>query len=57
MTAADEGGTGPVIRDNRRIDPATGEVLAPAVLDGRPALDLAPFSVARFDNRSIRGEI
>lgn len=34
--------------------PATGEVLAPAVLDGRPALDLAPFSVARFDNRSIR---
>jgi D-amino-acid dehydrogenase len=32
--------------------PATGEVLAPAVLDGRPALSLAPFSVARFDNRS-----
>ena len=25
MTAADEGGTGPVIRDNRRIDPATGQ--------------------------------
>jgi molecular chaperone GrpE len=24
MAAADEGGTGPVIRDNRRIDPATG---------------------------------
>ena len=32
--------------------PATGEVLAPAVLDGRPALSLAPFSLARFDNRS-----
>lgn len=25
MTAADEGGTGPVIRDNRRIDPSTGQ--------------------------------
>jgi molecular chaperone GrpE len=25
MTAADEGGTGPVIRDNRRIDPETGQ--------------------------------
>jgi molecular chaperone GrpE len=25
MTAADEGGTGPVIRDNRRIDPGTGQ--------------------------------
>lgn len=25
MAAADEGGTGPVIRDNRRIDPATGQ--------------------------------
>ena len=25
MTAADEGGTGPVIRDNRRIDPESGQ--------------------------------
>ena len=25
MAAADEGGTGPVIRDNRRIDPSTGQ--------------------------------
>jgi D-amino-acid dehydrogenase len=34
--------------------PATAEILAPAVLSGRPALDLAPFSVARFDNRAAR---
>lgn len=32
--------------------PATAEILAPAVLSGRAALDLAPFSVARFDNRA-----
>jgi D-amino-acid dehydrogenase len=29
----------------------TGELLAPAVLDGLPSLALAPFSVARFGNR------
>jgi D-amino-acid dehydrogenase len=34
--------------------PATAELLAPAVLDGSAPLDLAPFSVARFDNRSAR---
>jgi D-amino-acid dehydrogenase len=34
--------------------PATAEILAPAVLSGLPALDLAPFSVARFDNRQPR---
>jgi D-amino-acid dehydrogenase len=34
--------------------PATAEVLAPAVLDGRPSLPLAPFSVARFGNRGPR---
>jgi D-amino-acid dehydrogenase len=34
--------------------PVTAEILAPAVLSGRPALDLAPFSVARFDNRAAR---
>jgi D-amino-acid dehydrogenase len=33
--------------------PATAEILAPAVLSGRPALELAPFSVARFDNRGV----
>ena len=30
----------------------TGELLAPAVLDGRPPLPLAPFSIARYDNRA-----
>jgi D-amino-acid dehydrogenase len=34
--------------------PATAEILAPAVLSGRTPLDLAPFSVARFDNRAAR---
>jgi D-amino-acid dehydrogenase len=34
--------------------PATAEILAPAVLSGRASLDLAPFSVARFDNRAAR---
>jgi D-amino-acid dehydrogenase len=29
--------------------PTTAELLAPAVLDGRPSLELAPFSLARFD--------
>jgi D-amino-acid dehydrogenase len=33
--------------------PATAEVLAPAVLSGRGSLELAPFSVARFDNRAL----
>lgn len=31
--------------------PTTAEVLAPAVVDGGPELQLAPFSIARFDNR------
>jgi D-amino-acid dehydrogenase len=31
--------------------PTTAEVLAPAVLDDKPSLALAPFSVARFGNR------
>ena len=31
--------------------PATAEVLAPVVLDEKPSLELAPFSIARFDNR------
>jgi D-amino-acid dehydrogenase len=35
--------------------PATGELLAPAVLGGGPQLDLAAFSVARFGNRAARG--
>ena len=30
--------------------PTTAELLAPAVLDGRPSLELAPFSLARFDH-------
>ena len=34
--------------------PVTAELLAPAVLSGRPSLALAPFSVARFDNRAAR---
>ncbi len=29
--------------------PTTAELLAPVVLDGRPSLELAPFSLARFD--------
>ncbi len=29
--------------------PTTAELLAPTVLDGRPSLELAPFSLARFD--------
>lgn len=32
--------------------PATADVLAPAVLDGRTSLELAPFSAARFDRRN-----
>ncbi|WP_210493231.1 FAD-dependent oxidoreductase [Patulibacter sp. SYSU D01012] len=33
--------------------PTTGDVLAPTVLDGRPSLELAPFSPARFGNRAV----
>jgi D-amino-acid dehydrogenase len=29
--------------------PTTAELLAPVVLEGRPSLELAPFSIARFD--------
>ncbi|WP_022929334.1 NAD(P)/FAD-dependent oxidoreductase [Patulibacter americanus] len=35
------------------LGPTTGEVLAPTVLDGRPSLELAPFSPARFGNRAV----
>lgn len=35
--------------------PTTAEVLAPVVLEGGPALELAPFSVARFGNRGGPG--
>ena len=35
--------------------PATAEVLAPAVLYGRPSLELAPFSLARFST-GLRSE-
>ncbi|MBB4665125.1 NAD(P)/FAD-dependent oxidoreductase [Conexibacter arvalis] len=31
----------------------TGALLAPAILDGRPPLELAPFSIARYDNRAL----
>jgi D-amino-acid dehydrogenase len=31
--------------------PTTAALLAPVVLDGKPSLELAPFSIARFDNR------
>ncbi len=31
--------------------PTTAEVLAPVVLGEKPSLELAPFSIARFDNR------
>jgi D-amino-acid dehydrogenase len=34
--------------------PSTAEILAPAVLDGRPTSELAPFSLARFGNRAPR---
>lgn len=34
------------------LGPTTGEILAPAVLDGRVSAELAPFSLARFGNRS-----
>jgi D-amino-acid dehydrogenase len=33
------------------LGPTTGELVAPAVLDGRPTAELAPFSLARFGNR------
>lgn len=36
------------------LGPTTGEVLAPAVLSGRPTTELAPFSLARFGNRALR---
>jgi D-amino-acid dehydrogenase len=34
------------------LGPTTGELVAPAVLDGRPTAELAPFSLARFGNRA-----
>jgi D-amino-acid dehydrogenase len=34
------------------LGPTTGELVAPAVLDGRPTAALAPFSLARFGNRA-----
>lgn len=34
--------------------PTTAALLAPVVLDGKPSLELAPFSIARFDNRGGR---
>ena len=33
--------------------PTTAELLAPVVLEGRPSLELAPFSLARFDVRGV----